>query len=128
MKSEEPREVTALRSLLDSCFSEYDDDTLLILTEFYDSFMQQVLDQAKYYSEGRKLDEDDARAAVEVVRRVNTNRPLTRDAIQALALQKNRMKLPSLPERHTYLLPPEEQCLLSKNTQVVLDTEIDVEL
>lgn len=128
MKSEEPREVTALRGLLDSTFKEYDDDTLLILTEFYDNFMQQVLDQAKFYAEGRSLDEDDARASVEVVRRVNHNRPLTRDAIQALALQKNRMKLPSLPERHTFLLPPEEQCLLSKNTQVMLDTEVDIEL
>jgi hypothetical protein len=124
----EPREVTALRTLLESSFKEYDDDALLILTEFYDNFINQVLEQAKFYSEGGRLTEEDARAAVDVVRRVDSNRPLPRDAIKTLALHKNRAKLPSLPERHTYLLPPEEQCLLAKNYQVVLDAEIDLEL
>ena len=121
-KGNTPKDILTIRKFFDSLgIEEYEKNTLNFLSEFLNTYVTDLLNDAKknmLYANRNKINIEDVKLAVKS--KQNTlykNRPDV-IALRDLATIVNDIPLPSIPDSTKVLLPPIENNLLRNNFQI----------
>ena len=121
-KGNTPKDIVTIRKFFDSIgIEEYEKNTLNFLSEFLNTYVTDLLNDAKknmLYANRNKINIEDVKLAVKS--KQNTlykNRPDV-IALRDLATIVNDIPLPGIPDSTKVLLPPIENNLLRNNFQI----------
>ena len=121
----EPSEVESIRRILAAMCPKYDADVPVMLHEFYQRHIEEVLTLARGLTSRSDLaiKHSDVKLATELLGKKKFARPI-REEIRDQAKTCNHQPLPDAADKHGLLLPPETQSLTAKNFQVVSDKDL----
>ena len=135
-KGNSPKDITIIRKIFDSLgIEEYEKNTLNYMSEFINSYIIDILKEAKKnmnLAKREKINIEDVEAAVSTKQKdMYRNRTTIKD-MKSLANKVNNLELPNIPENDIFLRPPKDINLLGNNfqiysnelNQVILDNKI----
>lgn len=121
----EPGEVEAIKKILEAMSPDYEADVPVMLHEFYQRHLEEVLTMARSLStrSDQTIRQNDVKLATELIAKKRFTRP-SREDIREQAKQCNRSQLTESTEKFGLLLPPEGQSLTAKNFQIVAERDV----
>ena len=137
---EGPKLYSVVCNVLNSMAVEYEDNVGVMLHEFLDRYIHEVLAHAKAHAERRAetsldrheddktINEGDINIAISALTEFAFQEGPTREALKAECKVRNRQPLQPIPDKHSLLLPPEEYCLLGQNWHVSHEGGMDLDL
>lgn len=118
---EGPKVYHSVLKILDSMGVAHSQETAVVLHEFVDRYLHEILASAKMHSERRQEDNsvttEDVKTAISALTQFSFQPKTHRETLRQLAETKNKQRL-QLNDKKALLLPPEEHCLLAQNWQV----------
>ena len=121
----EPGEVEAIRKVLEAMSPDYEADIPVMLHEFYQRHLEEVLTLARSLStrSEQAIKQSDVKLATDLIAKKRFTRP-SREEIREQAKLCNRTQLAESTEKFGLLLPPEGQSLTGKNFQIVSEKDV----
>ena len=121
-KGNSPKDITIIRKIFDSLgIEEYEKNTLNYMSEFINSYIIDILKEAKKnmnLAKREKINIEDVEAAVSTKQNdMYKNRTTIKD-MKSLANKVNALELPNIPENDIFLRPPKDINLLGNNFQI----------
>ena len=121
-KGNSPKDITIIRKIFDSLgIEEYEKNTLNYMSEFINSYIIDILKEAKKnmnLARREKINIEDVESAVSTKQNeMYKNRTTVKD-MKKLANKVNIFELPIIPENYTLLRPPNDINLLGNNFQI----------
>ena len=135
-KGNSPKDITIIRKIFDSLgIEEYEKNTLNYMSEFINSYIIDILKEAKKnmnLAKREKINIEDVEAAVSTKQKDMYRNRTTIKEMKSLANKVNNLELPNIPENDIFLRPPKDINLLGNNfqiysnelNQVILDNKI----
>ena len=135
-KGNSPKDITIIRKIFDSLgIEEYEKNTLNYMSEFINSYIIDILKEAKKnmnLAKREKINIEDVEAAVSTKQKDMYRNRTTIKEMKSLANKINTVELPNIPENDIFLRPPKDINLLGNNfqiysnelNQVILDNKI----
>lgn len=128
---EEPREYQSIKRILTSMVPEYSKDVPIMLHEFFDRYVTEIISGAKIHAERRndEITEDDIELAISAKSQFSFQSGPNLDELkqQAAVINKEK-KLPNLSDKLALLLPQEEFCLLAPNYQLLRKDNMEIDI
>ena len=121
-KGNSPKDITIIRKMFDNLgIEEYEKNTLNYMSEFINSYIIDILKEAKKnmnLAKREKINIEDVELAVSTKQNhMYKNRPIVQD-MKFIADRINSIELPPIPENPIVLRPPIENNLLRNNFQI----------
>ena len=135
-KGNSPKDITIIRKIFDSLgIEEYEKNTLNYMSEFINSYIIDILKEAKKnmnLAKREKINIEDVEAAVSTKQKDMYRNRTSIKEMKSLANKVNNLELPNIPENDIFLRPPKDINLLGNNfqiysnelNQVILDNKI----
>lgn len=95
--------------------TEYEQKTIVQLTEFVYRYATSILEEARMYAKKRLLEVDDVRLALQLTSESTFTTPPPREVVLECANVKNYSPLPPVKPHCGLRLPPDRHCLSSCN-------------
>ena len=138
-KGNSPKDITIIRKIFDSLgIEEYEKNTLNYMSEFINSYIIDILKEAKKnmnLAKREKINIEDVESAVSTKQNDLYRNRTTIKEMKPLANRVNNLELPNIPENDIFLRPPKDINLLGNNFQIysnelnqlILDNKIMIE-
>jgi histone H3/H4 len=124
-KGNSPKDITIIRKIFSSLgIEEYEKNTLNYMSEFINSYVIDILKEAKknmILAKREKINIEDVESAVSSKQNHMYKNRTTVQEMKLLADKINSIELPKIPESSTVLRPPIENNLLRNNFQIYSD-------
>ena len=124
-KGNSPKDITIIRKIFSSLgIEEYEKNTLNYMSEFINSYVIDILKEAKknmILAKREKINIEDVESAVSSKQNHMYKNRTTVQEMKLLADKMNSIELPKIPESSTVLRPPIENNLLRNNFQIYSD-------
>jgi len=124
-KGNSPKDITIIRKIFSSLgIEEYEKNTLNYMSEFINSYVIDILKEAKknmILAKREKINIEDVESAVSTKQNHMYKNRTTVQEMKLLADKMNSIELPKIPESSTVLRPPIENNLLRNNFQIYSD-------
>lgn len=124
-KGNSPKDITIIRKIFDSLgIEEYEKNTLNYMSEFINSYIIDILKEAKknmILAKREKINIEDVESAVSTKQNHMYKNRTTVQEMKLLADKMNSIELPKIPENSMVLRPPIENNLLRNNFQIYSD-------
>jgi histone H3/H4 len=121
-KGNSPKDITIIRKIFDSLgIEEYEKNTLNYMSEFINSYIIDILKEAKKnmnLAKREKINIEDVEAAVSTKQKDMYRNRTTIKEMKSLANKINTVELPKIPENDIFLRPPKDINLLGNNFQI----------
>ena len=121
-KGNSPKDITIIRKIFDSLgIEEYEKNTLNYMSEFINSYIIDILKEAKKnmnLAKREKINIEDVEAAVSTKQKDMYRNRTTIKEMKSLANKINTVELPNIPENDIFLRPPKDINLLGNNFQI----------
>ena len=121
-KGNSPKDITIIRKIFDSLgIEEYEKNTLNYMSEFINSYIIDILQEAKKnmnLAKREKINIEDVESAVSTKQNDMYRNRTTVKEMKKLADKVNFLELPPIPETGAFLRPPQEINLLKNNFQI----------
>lgn len=121
-KGNSPKDITIIRKIFDSLgIEEYEKNTLNYMSEFINSYIIDILQEAKKnmnLAKREKINIEDVESAVSTKQNDMYRNRTTVKEMKKLADKVNFLELPPIPETDAFLRPPQEINLLKNNFQI----------
>ena len=120
-----PKDITIIRKIFSSLgIEEYEKNTLNYMSEFINSYVIDILKEAKknmILAKREKINIEDVESAVSTKQNHMYKNRTTVQEMKLLADKMNSIELPKIPENSMVLRPPIENNLLRNNFQIYSD-------
>ena len=124
-KENSPKDITIIRKIFSSLgIEEYEKNTLNYMSEFINSYIIDILKEAKknmILAKREKINIEDVESAVSTKQNHMYKNRTTVQEMKLLADKMNSIDLPKIPENSMVLRPPIENNLLRNNFQIYSD-------
>ena len=124
-KGNAPKDITIIRKIFSSLgIEEYEKNTLNYMSEFINSYIIDILKEAKknmILAKREKINIEDVESAVSTKQNHMYKNRTTVQEMKLLADKMNSIELPKIPENSMVLRPPIENNLLRNNFQIYSD-------
>ena len=124
-KGNSPKDITIIRKMFDNLgIEEYEKNTLNYMSEFINSYIIDILQEAKknmILAKREKINIEDVESAVSTKQNHMYKNRTTVQEMKLLADKMNSIELPKIPENSMVLRPPIENNLLRNNFQIYSD-------
>ena len=124
-KGNSPKDITIIRKIFSSLgIEEYEKNTLNYMSEFINSYIIDILKEAKknmILAKREKINIEDVESAVSTKQNHMYKNRTTVQEMKLLADKMNSIELPKIPENSMVLRPPIENNLLRNNFQIYSD-------
>jgi len=124
-KGNSPKDITIIRKIFSSLgIEEYEKNTLNYMSEFINSYVIDILKEAKknmILAKREKINIEDVESAVSTKQNHMYKNRTTVQEMKLLADKMNSIELPKIPESSNVLRPPIENNLLRNNFQIYSD-------
>ena len=121
-KGNSPKDITIIRKIFSNLgIEEYEKNTLNYMSEFINSYIIDILQEAKknmILSKREKINIEDVESAVNTKQNHMYKNRTTVQEMKKLADRVNLMDLPKIPESQIVLRPPVDNNLLKNNFQI----------